>query len=90
LTGVDMIAAPVAGIIAWQVKPGDVVSAGQLLGEIVNVEEVDAPRVPIVSQTSGIVYGMRSHKLAWPGETIIKVAGKEPLNWRKGNLLTAK
>lgn len=90
LTGVDMIHAPVAGLLAWKVRAGDKVEVGQLLGEIVNVEDVDAPRTPIVARTAGIVYGLRRHKLSWPGETVIKVAGKHPLEWRQGNLLTAR
>ena len=31
---------------------------------------------------------MRSHKLAVPGDIVIKVAGDKPLAWRTGNLLT--
>lgn len=36
----------------------------------------------------GIVFGMRSHKLAVPGDIVIKVSGEKPLAWRTGNLLT--
>jgi len=34
LSGVDMIEASVCGVLAWRVKAGDVVTEGQLLGEI--------------------------------------------------------
>jgi predicted deacylase len=34
LTGVDMVEAPVAGVVVWRVKPGDMVKTGTLLGEI--------------------------------------------------------
>lgn len=88
LTGVDMIEGSRPGILAWKVRPGDRVHAGQLLGEIIDMEDVDAPRTPITARCAGIVYGMRRHKLSWPGETIIKIAGPAPLEWRKGNLLT--
>ncbi len=91
LTAVDMVEGPFTpGILAWRVSPGDYVTEGQVLGEVVAIEAADPAncRVPIVSRVSGTVYGMRRHKLSWPGETIIKVAGKEPLQWRKGNLLT--
>ncbi len=61
-----------------------------MLGEIVDIEDVDAPRVPIISKQTGIVFGVRPHKLVRPGQIIIKVAGTENLEWRKGNLLTSK
>jgi predicted deacylase len=77
-------------VISYQVKVGDFVKAGQHLGEIVDIEDVDAERVPIVSQTDGIIFGLRPHVLAIPGEIAIKVAGQKPLDWRKGNLLTSK
>eukprot|EP01039_Chlorochromonas_danica_P002942 gene2942-3210_t len=89
LTGVDMIEAPVAGVLAWKVHPGDQVEAGQLLGEVVIVDDIDAPRVPLRARTAGIVFGMHRHKLSIPGEIVVKVAGKEVLPWRKGHLLTA-
>ncbi len=77
-------------MLAWRVKPGDRVEAETLLGEIVVIDNVEAPRIPIVSRTGGIVFGMRRHHLAVPGDIIIKVAGRDPLEWRTGNLLTSK
>lgn len=90
LSGVDMIEASVCGVLAWRVKAGDVVTEGQLLGEIVNIEDPDAARVPITTRTAGIVFGVRRHKLARPGEICIKVAGDVPLPWRTGHLLTSR
>jgi predicted deacylase len=78
-----------AGVLAWRVRPGDRVTEGQLMGEVVNMEDVDAPRVPLLSRTAGLVYGMRRHKLAVPGDVVLKVAGSSALPWRKGDLLTA-
>lgn len=90
LTGVDMIQAAVAGVLAWRVRPGDTVQRGQMLGEIVDVTNPDAPRTPVVTQAAGLVFGMRRHRLARPGEIIVKVAGAESLEWRQGNLLTSR
>lgn len=89
LTGVDMIEAPTAGVLAWKVRPGDRVVEGQLLGELVRIDDVDAPRIPLVARAAGLVFGMHRHKLAVPGDVIVKVAGSAPLSWRKGDLLTA-
>ena len=63
-------------------------NAGDVLGEIINVEDVFAPRIAIRSRTDGLVFGMRTQRLAVPGDIVIKVAGKETLSWRTGNLLT--
>lgn len=65
--------APVAGVVAWRVHPGDHVNTGDVLGEVLDVADLDAPRVQLVSRTCGIVFGMRGHKLVWPGEIIVKV-----------------
>ena len=89
LTGVDMVEAEKAGLVAWKVKPGQVVQSGQILGEIVDCEDPGAPRVPVKARTSGVVFSMARHKLVRPGAIIIKVAGNEPLPWRNGNLLTS-
>jgi hypothetical protein len=55
----------------------------------VSIDDVDAPRTPLVSRTDGIVFGKSLRKLVRPGEVVIKIAGERPLDWRKGNLLTA-
>ena len=56
----------------------------------VNIEDPDAARVPIRTRTAGIVFGVRRHKLARPGEICIKVAGDVSLPWRTGHLLTSR
>ena len=86
----SFVKAKKAGIVAWQVRPGDEVLKGRILGEIVDIENPDAPRMPIVSATSGMVFSMARHKLVRPGQVIIKVAGSEVLEWRVGNLLTSR
>jgi uncharacterized protein len=79
-----------AGIVAWKVRPGDIVEKGTVLGEIVDIEDPDCPRRPVVSRTSGVVFSMARHKLVRPGQVIIKVAGEDVLEWRVGNLLTSR
>lgn len=88
LSGVDMVEAPVAGVVCWKVRVGDSVSRGQLLGEIVDIERPGAPRTPVLARADGFVFGVRCHKLVRPGHVIIKVSGDRPLDWRSGNLLT--
>lgn len=88
LTGMDMIKAEVTGVTVWYVKIGDIVKEGDLLGYIIDIVNVDAPRTPVITRASGLVYGIRPPRLVKPGQIIIKVAGDKPLPWRTGNLLT--
>lgn len=83
MTGVDMIEATVPGLIVWKVKAGDQVVKDQVVGEIVSIDNVDAPRVPIITHTSGLVYGINNYRLAVPGEIVMTVTGDAPLEWRK-------
>ena len=73
LTGVDMVKAPNAGVVVWKVGPGDHVNTGDVLGEIVDVVNLDKPRSVITARNCGIVFGMRGHKLVRPGQIIVKV-----------------
>ena len=71
-------------------KAGEYVEEGQLLGEIVSVQDPFAARTPLRTRTSGVVFGLLTHKLAIPGLIVIKVAGETALPWRTGNLLTSR
>ena len=72
-----------------EVKPGDQVEAGQVIGEIVDIEDTDAARVKVISRASGVVFGLKRHHLVRPGQVIAKISGRDPLPWRlKGDLLT--
>lgn len=75
--------------MAWSVRPGAIVRNGQLLGEIINIEDPDANRTPVFSRTDGILFSMARSKLVRPGQVIAKVAGDKVLGWRTGNLLTS-
>lgn len=89
LTGVDMVVADKDGVVAWRVAPGDMVTAGQVIGEIIDIEDVDASREPVIAKTSGLLFGLKRHHLVRPGQVIAKISGPEPLPWRLGgNLLT--
>lgn len=82
-----MIKASKCGVVSWKVHPGDEVEEGDLLGEIIDIDDIDAPRVPIRTSTSGIVFGRRGHKLVRPGQLLIYVSGMKPLEWRTGYML---
>ena len=82
LTAVDMIEAEKVGIVVWRVNVGDEVKEGHLLGEIVDIGNVDAARLPILARNNGIVFARKLQKYVRSGQIIIKIAGFDPLPWR--------
>ena len=84
----DTVIAESCGIALWKVKIGDMVEKGQLVAEIMNVENIDAPRSPAYSKCDGLVLTVINNQLIRPGQHLMNIIGKEPLEWRVGNLLT--
>ena len=88
LSGTDSVIVESAGVVTWLVELGDTVQCGQVVGEIVNIEDVDAVRVPIRAKCSGLVLTKTANQLCRPGQRMMKIVGKEPLDYRQGNLLS--
>jgi predicted deacylase len=91
LEGVDMIRAPVAGVVAYQKEPGEHVAAGEVVAVVVDPlgDDFAAARVELRSRCDGVLYGRSEDRLARPGKTLCKIAGREPLPDRHaGALLT--
>ena len=91
LDGVDMIRAPVTGVIAHRGEPGDEVAAGDVVAVIVDPLNPDfaAARTELRCRCDGIVFGRTQDRLARPGKVVCKVAGRERLpDRRAGALLT--
>ena len=89
LDATDVVSAPVAGILAYRVKPGDWVKKGDIIAEIVDpaAENPEKARHPVTTRTDGLVLSRRIHKLVTPGMSIAKVVGEEPLAERQGSPL---
>jgi predicted deacylase len=89
LDTVDIVRAPRAGIVAYRCAPGDTVKAGAVIAELVDpmADDPRQARTPLATRTDGLVFSTRIDKFVWPGETVAKVAGREPLPERKGLLL---
>ena len=92
LAGVDMIRAPVAGLVVYRVSLGDRVSAGQIIAEIIDpsAADPDTARTPVRTGTDGPVWSLASHAWAHAGSIVAKVAGSEPLPAKGTHLLTAR
>ncbi len=90
LEAVDVVRAPVGGIIMFRVGLGERVSEGQVVAEIVDPAAPDPAkaRVSVACQTAGVLFAHKLNRLVQPGDRICKVAGQAPLSHRKaGNLL---
>ncbi len=90
LDGTDVIAAPVAGIVAYRKRLGDRVEKGEVVAEMVDLTADDplTARTPVHSRASGLFFSRAAQKLLPPGASVGKVAGPEKLPHRKaGNLL---
>lgn len=92
LTGVEMIQANAHGILLFKKSLGDMVKPGDVVAEIVSIEDVDAPRTLVKSRSEGVLFNTisPSNRLVRPGQILMKVAGDKELEWREGNLLTAR
>ena len=86
---VDMVRAPVAGIVAYRHSLGDVVKKGAVIAEIVDpmAEDARVARTPVMTRTDGFILTRRDDKLVRPGQVIAKVVGREVLPGRTGLLL---
>jgi predicted deacylase len=91
LDGVDMIRAPLAGIIVHAREPGATVSAGEVVAVIVDPLNPDfaGARTELRSRCAGVIFGRSTDRLARPGKVVCKVAGAQRLPGRQaGALLT--
>ncbi len=90
LDGADYMRAPVAGILAYKVKPGDTVKTGDLIAEIIDplADDQSRARTEMRAVTSGLVVSTCAKKLVSPGDGITMIAGKTSLPHRKGPLLS--
>ncbi|MGK0544837.1 succinylglutamate desuccinylase/aspartoacylase family protein [Halomonas cupida] len=76
--GALTVKAPVAGVVAFHVAPGDRVDVGQRLADL--VDPLTAEVTPVVSASQGVVYMRTSSRYLPPGAELCKIAGKTPLD----------
>lgn len=87
LEGVDVVRSPGHGLLVYRRMLGTRVAAGEVIAELVDPERVGR-RTPIRANTDGLLFTRARDKLARPGQSIAKIAGAVPLDYRKaGSLL---
>lgn len=89
LDGVDVLTASAAGVLVYRKRLGEQVAAGEVVAELVDPlgEPPGAARMPVRSATSGVLFTRMTERLARPGQKFCKVAGKEPLSYRRAGKL---
>jgi predicted deacylase len=88
LTATESLKAPVGGIAAYRVKPGDRVRKGDLVCEMIDpAAPPGTPRTPVFAGTDGLVLSRKYFKFLSAGAGLAKIVGTEPLPGRSGYLL---
>jgi predicted deacylase len=89
LEATDILRVDAPGVLAYRVALGEQVKKGQVVAELVDPMADDplTARKPIRSQTDGLMLTRLFQKLVRPGDAIAKIVGREPLAYRKGQLL---
>jgi predicted deacylase len=90
LSGVEHLKAPGPGVVVFHKHPGDAVSSGEVVAEVINpLAAPSSDRVcPIASSTDGLLFARSADRFARPGRILAKIAGEKPLKKKGANLLT--
>ena len=89
LDGVDVLTAPVAGVLVYRKKLGEYVTEGEIVAELVCPfdEPPGAARLAVHATTSGLLFARTTERLARPGQKFCKVAGRKSLSYRRAGKL---
>lgn len=89
LSATQMLRIDRAGLLAYRVELGDWVEKGQPIADIIALDGPGAfvERTPVLAGTSGRVISRLMNKYVFPGSSIAKIVGTEPLAERTGYLL---
>ncbi|MEP6565801.1 MAG: succinylglutamate desuccinylase/aspartoacylase family protein, partial [Mesorhizobium sp.] len=87
LENIDMMPAPRAGAILYDVKPGDRVAKGARLATIVHTPGEAGGRTEVFAPQDGIILTRRSRRIIRAGEDLLKLVGdKKSTDARSGTL----
>ena len=87
LENIDMMPAPKAGPVLYDVKPGDRVKKGDRLATIVHAPGEQGGRVEIFAPQDGYILTRRSHRITRKGDDLVKLIGaKHSEDARSGTL----
>ena len=84
LSGSEPITAPCAGVVVFHRQPGDWVTAGALIADL--VDAATGRITPVHCKSAGMLYARASSRWASPGKRLAKIAGTSLA--RTGKLLS--
>jgi len=89
LAATEVLHAPAGGLVAYRVRPGDRVTRGDIVAELVDPFAPDpaAARTPVAAGTDGLILSRRIQKYAQPGDALAKIVGTPPLPGRQAGAL---
>jgi len=90
LRATEYLRAPLPGLLAYCVEPGDRVEKGDRVADLIQLdgEEAFIARIPLLAGTSGQVISRMLHKYVWANANVAKIVGTEIIESRSGNLLS--
>ncbi|WP_315925668.1 succinylglutamate desuccinylase/aspartoacylase family protein [Mesorhizobium sp. SP-1A] len=87
LENIEMMSAPKAGAILYDVEPGDRVKKGDRLATIVHAPGEKDGRVEVLAPQDGYILTRRSHRITRAGDDLVKLVGaKRSTDARSGTL----
>lgn len=89
LDGVDVLTAPAAGVLVYRKALGERVRIGEVVAELVDPlgEPPGEARTPLCAATEGLLLTRMSERLVRPGQKFCKIAGRQPLSYRRAGQL---
>jgi predicted deacylase len=88
LDGVGPVRTPHAGLWVPCVEPGSVVTAGQIVGYLIDpMLTTDAGRLALKAPVAGVMFARMRPDLAKPGDRVAKIASPTSIPERRGKLL---
>jgi hypothetical protein len=90
LRAVEHVKAPAPGVVVYRKQPGDMISAGEVVAEVVNpLPSESAERIHALrAAADGLLFARSADRFARPGRILAKIAGQTPLRAEGENLLT--
>lgn len=85
LAGAQTVKAPVAGVLVFAARPGDVMAVGDPVAEI--IDPIADTVCTVRAEVAGVLYARTDDRFALPGDDLANIAGSVP--FRTGDLLGA-
>ncbi|UJF24451.1 succinylglutamate desuccinylase/aspartoacylase family protein [Suttonella sp. R2A3] len=80
LAGVGRILAPHSGLLDFKVAAGARVCQGDVVANLIDLDDPNATPTPLTATTDGIVYALGRNHLVRPGHVVVQIAGQKAIS----------